>query len=154
MERGPGYGCRTGTGQLSWAHPGLDKQDLRRALRSTFLVLGATGRTGKHFLAQALADGHRVRALVRSPKKLSFQSENVDMWQGSITEMIDTDELVANIDFIVSMLGDKDLQREAKINTAFVRRLVPSIRRQGVKRFLYQAGGLSRPYGGRLPPLF
>ena len=28
------------------------------------------------------------------------------------------------------------------------------MRRQGVKRFLYQAGGLSRPYGGHLPPLF
>ena len=28
------------------------------------------------------------------------------------------------------------------------------MRRQGVKRFLYQAGGLSRPYGGRLSPIF
>ena len=58
------------------------------------------------------------------------------------------------VDAVVSVLGDKALQRDAQVNTAFVRRLVPSMRRQGVKRFLYQAGGLSRPYGGHLPPLF
>ena len=124
------------------------------AQQSTFLVLGATGGTGKHFVAQALADGHRVRALVRSPGKLPPGGEKLEVRHGSITDTIDTDELVAGVDFVVSMLGDKNLQKDAKINTAFVKRLVPSMRRQGVKRFLYQAGGLSRPYGGRLSPVF
>lgn len=50
------------------------------------------------------------------------------------------------------MLGDATLQRTAKVNTAFVRRLVPAMRRRGVTRFLYQAGALSRPPGRRLPP--
>jgi uncharacterized protein YbjT (DUF2867 family) len=31
------------------------------------LVLGGSGRTGKHLLTQAAARGHRVRALVRDP---------------------------------------------------------------------------------------
>jgi nucleoside-diphosphate-sugar epimerase len=124
------------------------------AQRSTFLVLGATGGTGKHFVAQALADGHRVRALVRSPGRLPPGTENLDVRQGSITDMIDTDELVAGVDFVVSMLGDKNLQKDSKINTAFVKRLVPSMRRRGVTRFLYQAGGLSRPHGGHLSPIF
>jgi NAD(P)-dependent dehydrogenase (short-subunit alcohol dehydrogenase family) len=121
---------------------------------STFLVLGATGGTGKHFVAQALADGHRVRALVRSPAKLPPPAANLEVRQGSITEITDTDALVAGVDFIVSMLGDKALQKHAQINMAFVQRLVPSMRRHGVKRFLYQAGGLSRPYGGHLSPVF
>ena len=124
------------------------------ASRSTFLVLGATGGTGKHFVAQALADGHRVRALVRSPSKLVLKEESLDVRYGSITDVIDLDNLTSNIDFVVSMLGDKQLQRHSMINTEFVKRLVPAMRRQGVKRFLYQAGGLSRPYGGHLPPLF
>ena len=66
---------------------------------------------------------------------------------------MDLDELVSGVDFVVFMLGDKVEQRDAKINTAFVRKLVPAMRRQGVKSLLYQAGGLSRPYGGRLSPL-
>ena len=121
--------------------------------QSTFLVLGATGGTGKHFVSQALGDGHRVRALVRTPEKLVAGAKNLEIWQGSITDIIDTDALVAGVDFVVSMLGDVKLQRDAKINTAFVQKLVPSMRRRGVKRFLYQAGGLSRPYQGRLTPL-
>lgn len=124
------------------------------AQQSTFLVLGATGGTGKHFVAKALADGHRVRALVRSQGKLPFGDANLEVLHGSITDIADTDALVAGVDFVISMLGDKTLQKSAKINAAFIKRLVPSMRRHGVKRFLYQAGGLSRPYGKRLSPLF
>ena len=51
------------------------------------------------------------------------------------------------------MLGDKAVQRHASINTAFMKRLIPAMRRQGVRRILYQAGGLSRPYGGHLSPV-
>ncbi len=121
--------------------------------QSTFLVLGATGGTGKHFVYRALADGHKVRALVRTPAKLPVGAEHLEVRPGSITDALDTDALVAGVDFIISMLGDVKLQRDAKINTAFVQRLVPSMRRHGVERFLYQAGGLSRPYRGHLSPL-
>jgi putative NADH-flavin reductase len=119
---------------------------------STFLVLGATGATGKHFTAQALADGHRVRALVRTPVKLAPNSERLEVVHGSITDPIDTDALVAGVEYVVVMLGDKAVQRHAKINTAFMGRLIPAMRGQGVRRILYQAGGLSRPYGGHLSP--
>ena len=115
-------------------------------------MLGATGGTGKHFVTRALKDGHRVRALVRTPSKLP-PGVNIDVVTGSITDDVDTDALVAGVDYVVSMLGDKELQRQDKINTAFIKRLVPSMRRHGVKRFLYQAGGFSRPYQGSLTPL-
>ena len=119
-----------------------------------FLVLGATGGTGKHFVARALGDGHRVRALVRTPAKLTQRDERMEVVEGSITDVaVDTDALVAGVDYVISMLGDKEAQRHEKINLAFVQRLVPSMRRHGVKRFLYQAGGLSRPYQGSLSPV-
>ncbi|WWC65475.1 uncharacterized protein I303_108093 [Kwoniella dejecticola CBS 10117] len=119
---------------------------------SLFLVLGATGGTGKHFVTRALHDGHRVRVLVRSLQKLGTQAKDLDVWEGSITDVdkIDTDKLVEGVDYVVSMLGDKELQRDKKINYLFMQKLVPSMRKQGVKRFLYQAGGLSKPYQGSL----
>ena len=121
-----------------------------------FLVLGATGGTGKHFLTQALGDGHRVRALVRTPAKLTQPLHtNLEVVEGSVTDTaVDTDALVAGVDYVVAMLGDKEAQRlDNRINTKFIARLVPAMRRHGVKRFLYQAGGLSRPYQGSLSPL-
>ena len=72
--------------------------------QSNFLVLGATGGTGKHFVAQALAEGHKVRALARSPRKLPSGHQNLDVRQGSITDGIDIDNLLEGVDFVVSML--------------------------------------------------
>lgn len=117
----------------------------------TFLVFGATGQTGKHFTSAALRDGHRVRALVRNPGKLPVGSPNLEIRQGSITEVPDLDGLVDGVDAVVSMLADARMQKQRKINTAFVRELVPAMRRHGVTRFLYQAGGLSAPPDRRLP---
>ena len=120
---------------------------------STFLVFGATGGTGQHFVTLALKEGHRVRALVRAPAKLARQDPQLDVHRGSIADALDLDRLVAGVDYVVAMLGDVAAQRDAKINRAFVERLVPALRRQGVKRFLYQAGGLSRAYKGHLTPV-
>ena len=117
---------------------------------STFLVFGATGGTGKHFVSLALKDGHRIRALVRDPTKLAVQNPNLQVQQGSITDVDNLDELVHGTDFVICMLGDVKLQRDAKINTAFVKKLIPAMRRHGVTHFLYQAGGLSTPYKGQL----
>lgn len=119
---------------------------------STFLVFGATGGTGRHFISQALEEGHTVRALVRNPAKLSTRHANLQVHQGSITDISNLDDLVQGSNYVVSMLGDADMQRVAKVNTAFVEKLVPAMRRHGVKRFLYQAGGLSKPYNESLPP--
>ena len=121
---------------------------------STYLVFGATGGTGKHFLPIALGEGHKVRVLVRDPAKLAVQDAKLEIQQGSITDAAaKLDKLLEGVDFVVSMLGDREAQQAAKINTAFIKRLVPAMRRQGVNRFLYQAGGLSAPYKGHLSPL-
>lgn len=117
-----------------------------------FLVLGGTGGTGKHFIKIVIDNGHRVRALVRNPSKI-VPSPDVEVIQGSITDPIDTDTLVKDVDLVISMLGDTTAQATTKINTVFIKKLVPSMRRYGVKRFLYQAGGFSRPYGGSLSPV-
>lgn len=119
-----------------------------------FLVFGATGGTGQHFVSLALQDGHQVRVLARNPAKLALLTHPaLEVHQGSITEVVDFDELLQGVDFVVAMLGDVTLQQHTKINAAFVGQLVPAMRRHGVKRFLYQAGGLSKPYGGQLSPV-
>ncbi|WRT66998.1 uncharacterized protein IL334_003964 [Kwoniella shivajii] len=124
------------------------------AKQSTFLVFGASGGTGKHFLTQALSSGHKVRALVRTPSKLAEvqPNGNLEIVEGSITDpsSFDMDALISDVDYVALMLGDKQAQATSKINTTFVKVLVPSMRKHGVKRILYQSGGLTRPHGGSL----
>lgn len=122
--------------------------------QKTFLVFGATGQTGQHFTALALKQGHKVRAVVRNPGKLAITHPDLDVQQGTVPGVANLDELLQDVDFVVCMLGDARMQKQQKINTAFVRELVPAMRRAGTSRFLYQAGGLSKPPGGKLPLLF
>lgn len=115
------------------------------------LVFGATGQTGQHFVRLALASGHSVRAVARTPGKLTLVDDRLEVVQGSITEPLDLDGLLDGVDAVVAMLGDRQAQETRMINTEFVRELVPAMRRRGVRRFLYQAGGLSAVPGKRLP---
>ncbi|PYY36413.1 NAD(P)-dependent oxidoreductase [Curtobacterium sp. MCBD17_030] len=119
----------------------------------TILVFGGTGQTGRHLTDLALAAGHRVRVLARTPAKAGPPRAGLDVRQGSVTDDLDFDGLLDGVDSVVSLLGDVQAQRTAMVNTAFVRRLVPAMRRTGVRRFLYQAGALSAPPHGRLTPV-
>lgn len=120
----------------------------------TFLVFGGTGRTGKHFVSIALDAGHKVIALVRYPEKNDIQNPNLKLIQGSIQDYPSIDELLNGVDFVISMLGDAQLQKLENVNTKFVKKLIPAMRSHNVKRFLYQAGGFSRPYKEKLPFMF
>ena len=121
------------------------------SVQKTFLVFGGTGATGRHFISQALEQGHHVRALARNAAKLPSHN-NLEAHTGSVTEISRLDSLLEGVDYVVAMLGDVEAQKKRKINTEFVTELIPAMRRTGVKRFLYQAGGLSAAPGRKLAP--
>ena len=47
------------------------------------LILGATGRTGKHLLEQALQRGHIVNALVRDRNKIISNDPHLTVFEGT-----------------------------------------------------------------------
>lgn len=47
--------------------------EISRSKKFSLVVFGATGRTGKEVVKQALDKGHRVTAIVRTPEKLNIQ---------------------------------------------------------------------------------
>ncbi|SNR79846.1 Putative NADH-flavin reductase [Maribacter sedimenticola] len=76
----------------------------------TILVVGASGATGRHLVAQLLKQGHTVRAVVRSQERLpeSIRNEgNLFIIEASILELSDTEmvEHVAGCDAVASCLG-------------------------------------------------
>lgn len=117
----------------------------------TYLVFGGTGRTGRHFISVVLNDGHKVKALVRNPEKIDIHHPNLELVKGSITDYEPIDDLLRGVDFVISMLGDAQMQKQQNVNALFIKKLIPGMRRQSVKRFLYQAGGFTRPYKKELP---
>ena len=68
-------------------------------------LFGATGAVGGYFLNKALAAGHEVTALVRSPEKLGAQP-NLRAVKGDVTDTSDVQSVINQADVVVSCLGN------------------------------------------------
>ena len=68
-------------------------------------LFGATGAVGGYFLNKALAAGHEVTALVRSPEKLVAQL-NLRALKGDVTDPSDVQSVIDQADVVVSCLGN------------------------------------------------
>jgi len=69
------------------------------------LILGATGRVGGRVAALALADGHRVTALVRSPGGVGPPHERLTVVEGNAMNRSDVRRALQGCDAVVSALG-------------------------------------------------
>jgi len=67
-------------------------------------VLGASGRTGKEFINQAIHKGIELRALVRSPEKILIAG-NIQIIKGDATDRSSIEQLLDGCDTVVSLLG-------------------------------------------------
>jgi uncharacterized protein YbjT (DUF2867 family) len=69
------------------------------------VVLGATGGTGRLVVEQALAAGHTVTALVRSPEKLAVRNPNLHVVAGQATDPSAVARALDGADALISTLG-------------------------------------------------
>ncbi len=67
-------------------------------------IFGATGRVGSKFLSHALADGHHVTALVRTPSKLAHH-ENLKIHVGDIRDATSVNKAVQGAEVVFSAIG-------------------------------------------------
>jgi putative NADH-flavin reductase len=84
------------------------------------LLLGATGRTGKQVLKYALDNGYSVTALVRSPAKITEQSERLTVIEGFPTNIDDVRNAIKDCDRVISALNpisEKDLASFKRIKS-------------------------------------
>src|SRR5437773_3981181 len=63
-------------------------------------VIGATGRTGREIVQQALERGHYVTAFVRSPESISFTNERLTVLKGNVVDENQLFEAMQNHDAV------------------------------------------------------
>lgn len=102
-------------------------------------IFGATGRTGRHLVEQALAEGHEVKALVRDPARLDAQGERLSVIRGNALDPTSVEETVAGTDAVLVALGHtsssaKDVQAEG------TRHILNAMRKHGVRRIISLTG--------------
>ncbi len=93
------------------------------------VILGATGRTGRLVVEQALAAGHTVTALVRSPEKLTSANPNLRVVTGQATDASAVSRAMEGADAVISTLGGK-----GSVIADSTQAIVAAARAAGVKR--------------------
>ena len=100
------------------------------------LVVGATGATGRAIVAQALARGHEVTALVRNPDRLEVRHEHLRVIQGDVLDPTAVDTAVAGQEAVVSALGHKRWMIPTRILSAGTANILAAMQRHGVRRYI------------------
>lgn len=115
------------------------------------LVLGATGKTGRLIVREALAKGHSVVALVRS-KARGTDLSGAELVEGDARDEAALLRALEGCDGVVSSLGTGMIPfREVTLLSAATRALVGAMTRGGVRRLVCITGlgaGDSRGHGG------
>jgi putative NADH-flavin reductase len=104
-------------------------EDRSRPMNLT--VLGATGPTGTQLVEQALAAGHHVTALARSPEKLTITNPNLHVVQGDATDRAAVSQAMKGADAVISTLGAK-----GSVIAAAARAIVAVAKQEGPQRIV------------------
>ena len=96
------------------------------------LVIGATGGVGRQIVRDALADGHRVTAFVRSPDKLGVEDQQLTVVQGDVLDAEAVDRVVRGQDAVLSALGGAS--SASKVRSEGTVNVVAAMKRHGVRR--------------------
>ena len=102
-------------------------------------IFGASGRTGRPLLEQALAAGHEVRALVRDPSKLHVGHERLVVIRGDVLDAATVEETVAGTEAVLSALGQTKLSPK-DVQTRGTENIVAAMEKHGVRRLVSLTG--------------
>ncbi|HEY2599916.1 MAG TPA: NAD(P)H-binding protein [Thermoleophilaceae bacterium] len=111
------------------------------------LLTGATGTVGSALLRRLIADGKRVRCLVRDPRRLGSERVRVQIALGDLGNPASFRHALRGVDTVVHLaaaIRDQDEASIEELNAMATLRLLRAAQRAGVKRFLfYSALGAS-----------
>ena len=99
-------------------------------------VIGATGRTGREIVQQALARGHHLSAFVRSPESMAIRNERLTVLTGNAVDETQLFEAMQNQDAVISALGPREPFKPSSILRDSALATTRAMERAGVKRLV------------------
>src|SRR5437868_14905976 len=99
-------------------------------------VIGATGRTGREVIQQALARNHHVTAFVRSPASLPLKNERLSVLKGNAMDENQLFRAIQNHDAVLSTLGPREVFKPTSMLHDSAVATTRAMNRSGVKRLV------------------
>jgi len=112
-----------------------DDRDHEERIMKLF-VIGATGRTGREIVEQALARGHRVTAFVRSPESITSRNERLAVIKGNAMDENELFNAIQNHDAVLSTLGPREVFKPSSMLHDSALATTRAMNRSGVKRLV------------------
>jgi putative NADH-flavin reductase len=113
-------------------------------------VFGASGGTGRHIVAQALATGHAVTALVRNPAVLP-ERPGLDVVAGSAHDPRAVARAIGASDAVLCALGGRPWRRRERVCSTAMEQIVAATTAAGIRRVVaistFGAGDTRRHVG-------
>ena len=110
-------------------------------------ILGGKGRTGRPLIQQALARGHQVTALLRSPEKFGPPLQGMTIRQGDAQALTTLRETLPGHDAVISALGAPGLGPSTNLRKS-AESLVAAMQATGPRRLLVVSMGALFPDAG------
>jgi nucleoside-diphosphate-sugar epimerase len=115
------------------------------------LVTGATGKVGSHLVPRLLAQGFRVRALVRSGAKgLPLRDRGAEVVEGDLLRADSRVTVLKGVDTVVhfaAFFRGATAEQAREVNLDGTERLATASRQTGVKNFLFASTSTVYPPG-------
>lgn len=103
------------------------------------LVFGATGKTGKEVVRQAVDLGHAVVAFVRNAERMPIISDTVDVVEGDVMNLRDVDSaMMSGLEAVIGVLGSKGDYKGMPM-TIGTRNIITAMNKRGVRRLIVQS---------------
>jgi putative NADH-flavin reductase len=99
-------------------------------------IIGATGRTGREVVQQALDKDHRVTAFVRSPESITLKNERLSVLKGNATDENQLFGAMQNHDAVISTLGPREVFKPSSLLRDTALATTRAMQRSGVKRLV------------------
>jgi uncharacterized protein YbjT (DUF2867 family) len=112
-------------------------------------VLGATGGTGRHLVAQALAAGHQITAIVRRPEALADFADRVTVRRADARDPASLVEALAGVpEVVVNIVGASSLWEARKTTDLYsvtATNLLAAMGQHGAPRLVVVSSGGVEP---------
>lgn len=102
-------------------------------------IFGATGRAGHYLVEQALAVGHEVVALARTPAKLNMSDARLSVIQGDVQDSAKVEQTISGADAVISVLGPASNAPTFEVSKG-MQHILAAMSKHGVHRLVISAG--------------